>query len=111
MLLIKGIGINRWFSLLALLWCSSLVFGIELIERHLPYRVWLVMLFGLYTIQLTLWCQTSEKRLRRRSMNGRLTSRIVFALVAIPYAIGCGGQIKAVNELSATQQIPKELPR
>ena len=104
LLLIKGIGITRWFSLLALSWCLTLFFGIEMIERHLPYRVWLVMLFGLYTIQLTLWCQTSEKRLRRRSMNGRLTSRIVFALVAIPYAICCGGQIEAVSELSVTQQ-------
>jgi len=104
LLLIKGIGITRWFSLLALPWCLSLFFGIEIIERHLPYHVWIVMLFGLYTIQLTLWCQTSEKRLRRRSMNGRLTSRILFALVAVPYAICCAGQIKAVSELSATRQ-------
>ena len=104
LLLIKSIGITRWFSLLALPWCLSLFFGIELIERHLPHHVWIVMLFGLYAIQLALWCQTSEKRLRHRSMNGRLTSRILFALVAIPYAICCGGQIKAVSELSATHQ-------
>jgi hypothetical protein len=104
LLLIKGIGITRWFSLLALPWCLSLFFGIELIERHLPYHVWIVMLFGLYTIQLGLWCQTSEKRLLHRSMNGRLTSKIVFALVAVPYAICCGAQIKAVSELSATQR-------
>jgi hypothetical protein len=62
------------------------------------------MLFGLYTIQLTLWCQTSEKRLRRRSMNERLTSGIPFALVAVSCAICCVGQIKAVSELSATRQ-------
>jgi hypothetical protein len=104
LLLIKGIGITRWFSLLALPWCLGLFIGIEIIERHLPYHVWIVMLFGLYTIQLTLWCQTSEKRLGRRSINGWLTSRIVFALVAISYAICCGGQIKAVSELSATHQ-------
>jgi hypothetical protein len=104
LLLINGIGITRWFSLLALPWCLSLFVGIELVERHLPYHVWIVMLFGLYTIQLALWCQTSEKRLLHRSMNGRLTSKIVFALVAVPYAICCGAQIKAVSELSATQQ-------
>jgi hypothetical protein len=104
LLFIKSGGITRRFSLLALLWCLSLVFGIEMIERHLPYRVWLVILFCLYSIQLTLWCQTSEKCLRRRFINGRLTSGIPFALVAISYAICCGGQIKAVSELSVTQQ-------
>jgi hypothetical protein len=104
LLLIMGVGITRGFSVVALLWCSSLVFGIEIIERHLPYRVWLVILFGLYTIQLTLWCQTSEKWLLRRFMNGRFTSRLPFAVVAIFYAICCGGEIKAVSELSITQQ-------
>jgi hypothetical protein len=104
LLLIKGVGITRWFSILALLWCSSLFVGIDMVERHLPYRVALVMLFGLYTIQLTLWCQTSEEQLLRRSGNGRLTSRIPFALVAMFYAICCGGQIQAVRELSATQR-------
>jgi hypothetical protein len=104
LLLITGVGITRWFSFLALLWYSGVFFGINMIERHLPYRVWLVMLFALYAMQLTLWCQTSEKRLRLRSVNKRLTSGIPFALVAVCYAICCGGQIKAVSELSATQQ-------
>jgi hypothetical protein len=104
LLLIKGVGITRWFSFLALLWYAGVFFGINMIERHLPYRVWLVMLFALYTIQLTLWCQTSEERLLRRSVNGRLTSGIPFALVAIFYAICCGGQIQAVSELSAIQR-------
>jgi hypothetical protein len=104
LLLIKGVGITRWFSLLTLLWCSGLFVGIHIIERHLPYRVWLVMLFGLYAIQLTIWCQTAEEGLRRRLVNGRLSSRIPFALVAISYAICCAGQIQAVSELSATQR-------
>jgi hypothetical protein len=103
LLLIKGIGITRWFSFLAVLWYSGVFFGINLIERHLPYHVWLVMLFALYTMQLTLWCQTSEKQ-GRRSVNERLTSRIAFALVAVLYVICCGGQIKAVSELSAFQR-------
>ena len=103
LLLIKGIGITRWFSFLAVLWYSGVFFGINLIERHLPYHVWLVMLFALYTMQLTLWCQASEKQ-GRRSVNERLTSRIAFALVAVLYVICCGGQIKAVSELSAFQR-------
>lgn len=102
LLLIKGVGTTRSFSLLALLWCSSLFVGIYLVERHLPYRVALVMLFGLYSIQLTLWCQTSEERLRRPSVSGPLSSKIPFALVAIVYVVSCGGQIQAVNKLSAT---------
>jgi hypothetical protein len=104
LLLVKGVGITRWFSLLALLWSSSLFIGIDMIERRLPYRVWAVLLFGLYIIQLTLWCQISEEGLLRRSVSGRLTSKIPFALVAISYAICCGGEIQAVRELSATQQ-------
>jgi hypothetical protein len=104
LLLITGVGITRGLSLLGLLWCLSLVFGIEMIERHLPYRVWLVMLFGLYSIQLTLWCQTTEKWVRWQFINGRLTSRLLFAVVAISYAICCGGEIKAASELSITQQ-------
>jgi hypothetical protein len=104
LLLITGVGITRWFSFLALLWYSAVFFGISMIERHLPYHVWIVMLFGLYTTQLTLWCQTSEKRRRRRSVNERLTSGIPFALVAVSYAICCGGQIKALSELSATRR-------
>jgi hypothetical protein len=104
LLVIKGVGIIRWFSLLALLWYSSLFVGIDVVERHLPYHVWLVMLFGLYTIQLTLWCQTSEEGLLRRSVNGRLTSGIRFALWTISCAVCCGGQIRVVNELNATQR-------
>jgi hypothetical protein len=104
LLLIKGVGITRWFSLLALLWYSGLFFGIDIFERNPPYHVWIVMLFGLYTIQLTLWCQTSEEGLRRWSVNSRLTSKIPFALAAISYAICCVGQIKAASELSATQR-------
>jgi len=104
LMLITGVGITRWFSFLALLWYSGVFFGINIIERHLPYHVWLVMLFALYTMQLTLWCQTSEKRVRRRSVNERLTSGIPFALVAVSYVICCVGQIKAVSELSATRQ-------
>jgi hypothetical protein len=103
LLLIKGVGITRWFSSLALLWYSGVFFGINMIERHLPYRVSLVMLFGLFTIQLALWCQTSEEGLRR-SVNEPLSSKMPFALVAVSYAICCGGQIQAVSELSATQQ-------
>lgn len=102
LLLIKGVGISRRFSLLALLWCSSLFVGMAMIERRLPYRVSLVMLFGLYTIQLALWCQTSKEGPLPRSVNGRASSRIPFALVAICYAICCGGQIQTVSELSAT---------
>jgi hypothetical protein len=104
LLLIKGVGITRWFSLLALLWCSSLFVGIDIVERHPPYRVWIVMLFGLYTIQLTLWCQTFDEGPLRRPMNGRLSSKIPFALVAVTYAICCGGEIQAVSERSATQR-------
>jgi hypothetical protein len=104
LLLIKGAGITRRFSILALLWCSSLFVGIYMVERHLPYRVGLVMLFGLYTIQLALWCHASEEGLLRRSVNGRVSSRITFALVAITYAVCCGRQIQAVSELSATQR-------
>jgi hypothetical protein len=104
LLLIKGIGITRWFSFLAVLWYSGAFFGINLIERHLPYHVWLLMLFALYTMQLTLWCQTSEKRGRPRFVDERLTSKIPFALVAVSCAICCGGQIKAVSELSAFQR-------
>jgi hypothetical protein len=104
LLLMTCVGITRWFSFLALLWYSGVFFAINIIERHLPYHVWLVMLFALYAMQLTLWCQTSEKRLRRRSVNERLTSGMPFALVAISYAICCGGEIQAIRELSATRQ-------
>jgi hypothetical protein len=104
LLLIKGVGITRWFSLLALLWYSGVFFGINIIERHLPYHVWLVMLFALYTMQFTLWCETSEKRVRRRSVNEWLTSGIPFALVAVSYAICCVGEIKGLSELSAARQ-------
>jgi len=62
------------------------------------------MLFGLYIIELTLWCHTSQKGPRRRSVNSGLTSRMPFALVAISYVICCGGQIQAVSELSRTQR-------
>jgi hypothetical protein len=104
LLLITGIGITRWFSFLAVLWYSGVFFGINIIERHLPYHVWLVMLFALYTMHLTLWCQTPEKRVRRRSVDERLTPRIPFALVAVAFVICCGGQIKALSELSATRR-------
>jgi hypothetical protein len=62
------------------------------------------MLFALYTMQLTLWCQTSEKRVRRRSVNEQLTSGIPLALVAVSYAICCVGEIKEVRKLSAARQ-------
>jgi len=104
LLLIKGVGITRWFSLLALLWYSGVFLGVKIIERHLPYHVFIVMLFALYTMQLMLWCQTSEKRVRRRSVNERLTSGIAFALVAVSFAICCLGEIKEVTKLSAARQ-------
>jgi hypothetical protein len=104
LVLLKGVGITRWFSFLALLLYSGVFFGINMIERHLPYHVWLVMLFALYTMQLTLWCQTSEEEPLLRSVNERLSSGIPLVLVAVSYAICCGGQIQAVSELSATQR-------
>ncbi len=102
LVVVAGAGVLRWFSLLALVWCLIICFGIDLIERHLPYRVWMVMLCGLYTILLSLWGQTSEEW-QRPSASGPFTSKILASLVGICLAILCIGQIKAASDLSQDQ--------
>lgn len=102
LLVVEGAGVLRWFSLFALVWCSIFFFGIDLFERQLPYRVWIVMLFGLYTMLLSFWGQTSEEW-QRRSASGPFTSRILASLVGICLAILCIGQIKATSDLSDDQ--------
>jgi hypothetical protein len=105
LLLTKGVRI-KGFAVLALLWYSTLFVGITIVERHLPLRVWLVMLFGLYVTELVLWCQVCEQRPVGQCTNTtqRLIKGILFLLVLALFTACCWGQVRAVSELSDAHQ-------
>ena len=102
LLLTKRDRITRGFAVLALLWYATLFVGITVVERHLPLRVWLVMLFGLYVTELVLWCQVCEQRPVEQSQ--RLSTGILSFLAVTVYTVCCWGQVRAVSELSDTHR-------
>ena len=110
LLLTKGVRITQSFAVLALVWYSSLFAGISIVERNPPLRVWLVMLFGLYVMELVLWCQVCERRPVGQSANTkqRLSNGILCFLGVALYTVCCWGVVKAVSEQSYAQQLAQK---
>lgn len=105
-LLVKGKGILRAFAVLALLWCSILFVGINVAERHLPLRVWLVIILGLYGSQVALWSQVGEEN--RWRVSGAIVrfGRIAFLVLGAAFCTACcWGQIGSVIYLSRVGEI------
>jgi hypothetical protein len=99
LLVTGGALMQRWFAVAALVFCSLICFGIDLIERHLPYRVWIVMLFGLYAMLLSFSAQTSKEWRRPLAMKP-ISWKILSCFVGICLAILCLGEIKKASEVS-----------
>ncbi len=101
LLLIWGARITRGFAVLALLWYVTLFAGVTLVERHLPLRVWLVMLCGLFVTELVLWCHIREEPAGQSpAPNQRIGKAILSFFVYALYAACFCGEVHATNKLS-----------
>ncbi len=102
LLLIKSARTVRGFAVLALFWYSTLFVTITVVERHLPIRVWLVMLFGTFLTEVVLWCDIREDQPVGQATNTAqiLSKAILSFLVVAVYVTCCWSQIRAVNKLS-----------
>jgi hypothetical protein len=86
---------TQGFAVFALVWYGILFTGISLVERHLPLRVWLVMLCSFYATEAVLWCQAREE-MPEGSEDARPTHRLPIlsrVIVALFLAL-CVGQLK-----------------
>jgi hypothetical protein len=99
LLVTGGTAMQRWFAVAAVVSSSGICFGIDLIERYLPYRVWIVMLFGLYTMLLGVWGQTSTEG-RWPLVVKPIGRKILSFFVGICLATLCIGEIKRASEVS-----------
>ena len=92
---------TQTFALLALLWYGILFAGITVVERHLPVRVWLVMLCDLFITEVILWCcpiwEPATRTADRRFLSGLPIRSWVIASL---FAFCCWGQLKAIKKLS-----------
>lgn len=92
---------TRGFALLAVLWYGILFAGITIVERHLPVRVWLVMLCGLYVTEVILWCCAADTA-PAPPTDRKLHSGLLLGCVAAAgvFAFCCWGQFRGDEKLS-----------
>jgi hypothetical protein len=91
----------RTFALVALLWYAMLFTGITVVERHLPARVWLVMLCGWFVTEMILWCAVDPVEARAAHSNRRRAVRAFWPVAgAVVLICLCAGSFASSNRLS-----------
>jgi hypothetical protein len=92
--------ITQGFAIFALLWCLIVFAGISIVERHLPLRVCLVLLFGFCITELVLWCQTrrGQQRGHFSNMTARSGRTVVAGLLLVFYLALCWIAVRTVIE-------------
>jgi hypothetical protein len=109
LLLTKGTRITQGIVVLSLLWYGALFVGITVVERHLPSRVWLVMLFGVCVTDLVLWCQVVDEPVgQAANTNPHQAKRILSLVVLAFYVACCCGQLMALGKLSDTHRCQQQ---
>ena len=93
--------VERGCVLVAVLWYGLLFSGISIVERHLPVRVWLVMLCSLYVTELVLWCAPAEVGAQGGAARKQfLGLRIVTWFIAGGYLLCSVANIRVIKKLS-----------
>jgi len=113
LVLTKVVGINQSLAALALVWYSILFVGMTISIKRLPSHVWLVMLLGLYVVELVLWCQVCERTTFGQSANPKqwLNAGILFFLGLSLYVACCWGQVMQASKLSDFHQMGQKALR
>jgi len=80
------------------------------VEIKPPLHVWLVMLFGLYVMELVLWSRVCEGRPVARSTNTRqrLTKGALCLLAVALYAGCCFRLFRSVSKLSEAHRLAQQ---
>ncbi|MBA3960803.1 MAG: hypothetical protein H0X40_02740 [Chthoniobacterales bacterium] len=96
---IRSRGTTRVFGLLALLWYGILFTGVTIVERHLPLRVWMVMLCSLYVMELIFWCRANEESVER-SVTRKTPEWLLPVVIASALIFCCWNQIEVIRRLN-----------
>jgi hypothetical protein len=108
-LLVRGSWMVRVVVLFALVWYCGLFIGICIVQKSVPLRVWLGMLFGLGAMELLLWCQPREQpseagTKKRRDLRTKIAA---WAVLSVMVAL-CWGVIRQARDLSRKNRVSQQ---
>ena len=93
---------ERSCAVLAVVWYLALFTGITISQRHMPLRVWLVMLCCLYVTEFVLRSRQSATSSPEEEKTEGTAKQRILTLVSL-FSLLCLGQIKASKQVSDNQ--------